>query len=75
VCRVVVGQCAPPVKGADKYNDLVCKAFASSQNGDDKKALEFYLGCNSLSSGPRHGSVYKRATCCAACRASITQNK
>jgi hypothetical protein len=38
-------QCAAPelVKGAYKYNDLVCKASAAAKRGDEKAALEFYL--------------------------------
>ena len=38
-------QCRAPelVKGADKYDELVCKAYAAGRNGDDKKALELLL--------------------------------
>lgn len=38
-------QCDLPeiVKGADKYNELVCKASAAAKSGDDKRALDFYL--------------------------------
>jgi hypothetical protein len=38
-------QCNAPevVKGAEKYNDLVCKGDASIKDGDQKKALGFFL--------------------------------
>lgn len=38
-------QCTAPevVRGAYKYNDLVCKASAAAKTGDEKAALEFYL--------------------------------
>jgi hypothetical protein len=45
LCGSAVAQCNAPelVKGADKYNELVCKAFVSAHSGDDKKALDYYL--------------------------------
>jgi hypothetical protein len=38
-------QCSAPglVKGADKYNELVCKAYKASRRGDDRKALELLV--------------------------------
>jgi hypothetical protein len=41
-------QCNAPeqVKGADRYNDLVCKAHAAARSGDDKKTLEFFLAAS-----------------------------
>ena len=38
-------QCSAPelVKGADTYNELVCKASKSSRSGDDRKALELLM--------------------------------
>jgi hypothetical protein len=41
-------QCSVPelVKGADKYNELVCKASKASQSGDDRKALELFLAAS-----------------------------
>ena len=34
------------VKGAGKYNELVCKASNASQSGDDRKALELFLAAS-----------------------------
>jgi hypothetical protein len=31
------------VKGADKYNELVCKSSTAARSGDDRKALELLL--------------------------------
>jgi hypothetical protein len=41
-------QCSVPelVKGADKYNELVCRASKASQSGDDQKALELFLAAS-----------------------------
>lgn len=41
-------QCSAPelVKGADKYNDLVCKGYAAVGSGDLKKALELFLAAS-----------------------------
>jgi hypothetical protein len=41
-------QCNAPelVKGADRYNELVCKANAAARSGNDKKALEFSLAAS-----------------------------
>lgn len=41
-------QCNAPelVKGADKYNDLVCKASAAARSGDDKKVIELLLAAS-----------------------------
>src|SRR6266705_1862173 len=38
-------QCNGPevVKGADKYNQALCKAYAAAQIGDNKKALDLFL--------------------------------
>jgi len=45
LCGRAEAQCNAPglVKGANKYNELVCKASAAAQSGDDKKALDAYL--------------------------------
>ena len=41
-------QCSVPelVKGAEKYNELVCKGHAAARSGDDKKALELLLAAS-----------------------------
>lgn len=41
-------QCSVPelVKGADRYNELVCKASKASRSGDDRKALELFLAAS-----------------------------
>lgn len=41
----LLAQCNAPelVPGADKYNDLVCKAWSTEQHGDKEKALELWL--------------------------------
>jgi hypothetical protein len=41
-------QCGVPglVKGADRYNELVCQASKASRSGDDRKALEFFLAAS-----------------------------
>jgi hypothetical protein len=41
-------QCNAPevVKGADRFNELVCKATAASQSGDDTKALRLFLAAS-----------------------------
>src|SRR5256885_15099047 len=41
-------QCGVPelVKGADSYNDLVCKASKASHSRDDRKALELFLAAS-----------------------------
>jgi hypothetical protein len=45
---LAAAQCNAPelVKGADKYNELVCKASVAAQSGDDKKAIEFLLAAS-----------------------------
>jgi hypothetical protein len=45
LCESAFAQCKVPelVKGADNYNELVCKASSASQSGDDRKALELFL--------------------------------
>jgi len=42
-------QCSAPglVKGADKYNELVCKAYKASQSGDYRKALDLLVDASS----------------------------
>jgi hypothetical protein len=44
-------QCSSPelVKGADKYNELVCKASAAVKSGDDRKAIELLLAASEQS--------------------------
>jgi hypothetical protein len=41
-------QCSVPelVKGADRYNELVCKAYEVSRRGDDRKTLELFLAAS-----------------------------
>jgi hypothetical protein len=41
-------QCGAPevVKGATAYNNMVCKAWAASQEGDQTKALGFFLAAS-----------------------------
>jgi hypothetical protein len=41
-------QCSAPelVKGADKYNELVCSASAAAQSGDDGKAIKLLLAAS-----------------------------
>lgn len=45
LCDSTSAQCSAPelVKGADKYDELVCKAYAAARAGDDKTALELFL--------------------------------
>lgn len=49
---IVVGtasaQCNAPelVKGADKYNQEVCKAYAAAKNGRQQQALDFFLAAS-----------------------------
>jgi hypothetical protein len=47
-CPTAAAQCDAPgiVKGADKYDDLVCKAWAASQNRQEQKALDLYLSAS-----------------------------
>src|ERR1035441_9365099 len=44
----VWAQCVVPelVKGADRYNELVCKAYKASRSGDDRKALDLFLAAS-----------------------------
>ena len=44
----VWAQCRVPelVKGADRYNELVCKAYKASRSGDDRKALDLFLAAS-----------------------------
>ena len=48
LCGAAPAQCSAPelVKGADKYNELVCKASAAAQSGDDRKAIELLLAAS-----------------------------
>ena len=41
-------QCSVPelVKGADKYNELVCKASVAARSGDDRKAIDLLLAAS-----------------------------
>jgi hypothetical protein len=41
-------QCNAPelVKGADKYNELVCKGYAAARAGEDNKAIELLLAAS-----------------------------
>jgi hypothetical protein len=41
-------QCSVPelVKGADSYNDLVCKASEASHSGDNRKAIKLFLAAS-----------------------------
>lgn len=43
-----LAQCRAPevVRGADKFNDLVCRAFKASQSKDDEKALALLLAAS-----------------------------
>jgi len=44
-CESTYAQCSRPelVKGADKYNELVCQAFRASRRGNKQKTLELLL--------------------------------
>lgn len=46
--KLASAQCSVPelVKGADIYNELVCKASNASRRGDDRKALELLLAAS-----------------------------
>jgi hypothetical protein len=45
---LVFGQCSAPevVKGAEKYNVLVCQGASAAQSGDDRKALGYFLSAS-----------------------------
>jgi hypothetical protein len=45
---VATAQCSAPelVKGADKYNELVCKAAVAAQSGKDRMTLELLLSAS-----------------------------
>jgi hypothetical protein len=46
--KAASAQCNVPevVKGADKYNELVCKAYAATKNGNREQALDLFLAAS-----------------------------
>lgn len=48
ITGTATAQCNAPeiVKGADKYNEQVCKAYAATKNGKQQQALDLFLAAS-----------------------------